>query len=829
MRETHRTQNKRGTVPIFVRRRWDCLLRLLRVTYFTWLPIAVVGLLVAAWSARAGSAAEPRGVRLMRPDSLAGWDHGTPPTGWTIASSHLTGTAQSTPLLSGFSLGDFELRFFWSVAPNAQWRVRFPEVPRGEGLELVLAEGKACGRLTDGSMEMAGGGSVGAVSDRMHSAAVCRSHGKLSVSIDGRRLYEVGLSQQRRFGLGLAVAGGKAQMDDLRVQEPLGEPIFNGKDLTGWGTPANIADWKADNGELVLTPRGGNYLRTEKLFANYTLTLQYKSQKGCNSGIGIRTPRSAWPSGDGMEVQIMDSPSSAPIDKHSVMAIYGNVPPLARNDRSGEWNDVVVKADGWMISAWMNGELVQQCNTHDHPELKHRNLTGWIGFQDHGGWIRLRNVRVLEAPDGCGLEAWCEPKPQRAAAAVIDRLMNPEQLAAQDGIRSGVAVKSTPAIAPKSKLKREYVVAQLTGPGAVVRIAQLPSAGRLAFYFDGEAKPRIDCKAADLPKHLPILSEDPAPLLTCLTYRESLKVVLRDARQTEMRIDYVTFPKDYSLASFVDPESGFPRGWISAIHYRHGQGAWGVHRELDPAPRVISPKKKLGPGTTATLVEVRGAGTVLWVKLQADKKVLDNTDLWLQATVDGEPAISAPARFWYPHLAGQGNTDNFVMTDRGGPTLRLAIPYAREVRIDAINRGSRPLGEVAATISYEPATGQTSKDVLSRMRLHGIYQPPGETNELIRQEGCGRWVGWIVDQPKTAPLGIDSLVVDGSPVAGWAATNLDLLLGHGGEFRSCLSGRHGGLAWQYLWLAPVEFQKSLVLKADTRQVGGRLALFYLKK
>ena len=55
------------------------------------------------------------------------------------------------------------------------------------------------------------------------------------------------------------------------------------------------------------------------------------------------------------------------------------------------------------------------------------------------------------------------------------------------------------------------------------------------------------------------------------------------------------------------------------------------------------------------------------------------------------------------------------------------------------------------------------------------------------------------------------------------------MLGRSGEVRTCLSGRHGNLAWRYLWLAPVEFQRSLVLTANTDNLGGRLALFYLKK
>ena len=43
----------------------------------------------------------PPGVRLMRPNSLAGWDYAAqPPAGWTIAEGRLGGSRDSTPLLS---------------------------------------------------------------------------------------------------------------------------------------------------------------------------------------------------------------------------------------------------------------------------------------------------------------------------------------------------------------------------------------------------------------------------------------------------------------------------------------------------------------------------------------------------------------------------------------------------------------------------------------------------------------------------------------------------------------------------------------------------------
>ena len=230
-----------------------------------------------------------------------------PPVG-PIAAGRLTGKADSTPLLSGFSFGEFELRLQWSAAPGAAWKVLLPEVPNGKGLEIALCDGDRCGRCLDGDKEIAPGAKLEPLADKMHAAVLRRAGGKLTLTVDGRRMAEVEIAAQRRFGLGLAVAGGDASLDDLRIQEPAGEPIFNGKDLSGWWCPGNIKAWTVEDGQIVLSGSGGNYLRTDKEYANFTLALDYQTKKGCNSGIGIRTPRSGWPSGDGMELQIYDRP-----------------------------------------------------------------------------------------------------------------------------------------------------------------------------------------------------------------------------------------------------------------------------------------------------------------------------------------------------------------------------------------------------------------------------------------------------------------------------------------------------------------------------------------
>lgn len=779
------------------------------------------------------------GVQLLRPDSLVGWDYGDPrPAGWKISGGQLSGTRGATPLVSGWTFGDFELRLKWQGASGASWKLLLPEVPSGKGLELTWREGEGCGRVQDGDRVLAAGRTLASPKAGSYVAVVRRTAGTLFVEADGQEMAKVQITPDRRFGLGLAILSGQITLTDLRLAEPPGAPMLNGKDLTGWYCPGDIKAWGMEDGALVLRGPNGNYLRTEKLYGNFTLSFTYKVKKGGNSGVGIRTPRDGWPSGDGMELQIWDLPRSQPLNEHSEMAIYGNMPPLARADRSEQWNRVVIKADGWMISAWENGELVQHCNTQHLPELKRRHLQGWIGIQDHNARIEIRDLRVLEAPAGTGLTLWKKPPPACGAAVVLDRLLNSDRLAMADGVRSGTISQKV-----FGEKKPEYVLAELTGPGALVRIARNHRDGQLSFYFDGEEQPRLQAKGPDLWQAVPQVAEDVNPVLTVLPYRKSLKVVLSGVKKNaEYRLDYVTFPGHMAVESYTRRDSGIPRGWLSPVAYRHGQCWWGVHREHDPLPRYQSPQKAIKPGKSERLVHVDGAGTVLWTKLRANKKVLDNDDLWIEVTVDGEqrPAIAAPARYWFPGLAGQEKFPNFVMTDRDGLTSLLAMPFGEGITISASNRGSKTIHGVGMVISVEPATEANRQAIVHRMRLRGVFVPGGETGASgassgssrekpwFSQQGAGRWIGLVYQQTQGKPTPIASLVVDGRPAAGWRRSASDLFLGQNGDFRKCLSGRRGELCWRYLFLEPVEFEKSLTLEG-VEQPGARLALFYLAK
>ena len=97
--------------------------------------------------------------------------------------------------------------------------------------------------------------------------------------------------------------------------EPLA-PIFNGKDLTGW-VPVNIAPgtFSVRDGELVTTGNPVGVIRTERMYENFVLELEWQHMtKGGNSGVfvwgdGFPAIGSNYPRG--IEVQVLDNDYNA--------------------------------------------------------------------------------------------------------------------------------------------------------------------------------------------------------------------------------------------------------------------------------------------------------------------------------------------------------------------------------------------------------------------------------------------------------------------------------------------------------------------------------------
>jgi hypothetical protein len=199
--------------------------------------------------------------------------------------------------------------------------------------------------------------------------------------------------------LAVAPAGG----DDKTPAK--GADLLEGDLSKHWTTAGN---WKLDkDGVVSLVPRPGEtgwarfdaYLWSKKQYRDFEAEFEYKVEKGGNSGFYLHVGDKKSPVVKGIEVQIYDSAGKKPgakLTDHDSGGIIPGIPPTKNAARpAGEWNKMKVTCKGRKVTVVLNGEVVNEASL-DHEKIKDRPASGYIGFQDHGLPLWLRNIRVRE-------------------------------------------------------------------------------------------------------------------------------------------------------------------------------------------------------------------------------------------------------------------------------------------------------------------------------------------------------------------------------------------------------------------------------------------------
>lgn len=195
--------------------------------------------------------------------------------------------------------------------------------------------------------------------------------------------------------------------------------LFNGRDISGWipylwdreakkqdTTTPPSAVWSVENGILVCKGEPTGYIRTEKEYENYRLSLEWRwpaGTPGGNNGVLVHTTTpnalGQWPKS--IEVQLykdnagdfwvigtdLDVPNEAERKKarRHINLTDGSEKPI------GEWNKMEIEARGRELKVWVNGELVNHAT----------NLTemrGAIALQSEGALIHYRNIVLTPLP-----------------------------------------------------------------------------------------------------------------------------------------------------------------------------------------------------------------------------------------------------------------------------------------------------------------------------------------------------------------------------------------------------------------------------------------------
>lgn len=222
----------------------------------------------------------------------------------------------------------------------------------------------------------------------------------LTFSVDPKTTWELEAHDdkltgtQKRGSATIALTGLRAP--DLKRPAPNAwtepEPLFNGKDLTGWqpiGNPAG-SHWTVKDGLLVNESHGAN-LKTTRTFDDFKVHYEVNCPDDGNSGFYLRGR---------YEVQIEYEPLTSNPPERRIGSIYGRIAPAADLPRTpGKWETFDVTLVGRTLTVVRNG-----VTTIDQQEIEgitggaldaNEGEPGPFYIQgDHTGGLKFRNITV---------------------------------------------------------------------------------------------------------------------------------------------------------------------------------------------------------------------------------------------------------------------------------------------------------------------------------------------------------------------------------------------------------------------------------------------------
>lgn len=222
-------------------------------------------------------------------------------------------------------------------------------------------------------------------------------------------------------------AGGKLTLRNLKFRPLDLQPVFNGKDLTGW------KEFPKRKSRFTVTPEGWlnikngpGDLQTEGQWADFVVQLDCISNgKHLNSGVFFRCRPNEYQQGYEAQIQngfTRDPPKEyiveeydpqthelkrkktvlSSADDYGTGAIYRRMPARRQVAKDHEWFTMTIVAHGRHIATWVNG--IQVVDWTDHRPLKDnarngsRLEKGPISLQGHDPTTDLsfRNFRIAE-------------------------------------------------------------------------------------------------------------------------------------------------------------------------------------------------------------------------------------------------------------------------------------------------------------------------------------------------------------------------------------------------------------------------------------------------
>ena len=160
--------------------------------------------------------------------------------------------------------------------------------------------------------------------------------------------------------------------------------LFDSSNLDSFNTLGE-AQWNIIDDYVEADGYTRSYLVTKENYGDFELEVEFWPSMDANSGVYIRNQSGEKIGADfGYEINIYDTNENP---DNRTGAIIRFSPPLAEVIVGGKWNKYVIKAERSRIVVHLNGTLVADLDDGTYA-------SGPIAFQNNGGLIRFRNIRI---------------------------------------------------------------------------------------------------------------------------------------------------------------------------------------------------------------------------------------------------------------------------------------------------------------------------------------------------------------------------------------------------------------------------------------------------
>lgn len=329
---------------------------------------------------------------LFNGKNLEGWEIIGDKEAWQVRDGRIVCTGEGSGWLrTKWAFDDFIFRVEWRVKKGGNSGVFFRADPvfdpwkHGFEVQILDDGGKISPRNCGALYGVVAPKENPIRSGEWNSYEIRAIGNRIQIYFNGLLIHDLDLTQYprlrvrpRRGYIGFQNHGDYVEFRDPRILEIGFRWLFKGRDLSAWRTEG-AGEWVILPGGILHHTGKGSHLWTKESFRDFVLRLEWRIEKGGDSGIYLRGDEKGR-----AQVNIWEHPMGSG-------QIWGyRIRPKRRMDApTGQWNYMEIKVVGDKVSVWLNGEWVIE-----GVRLPDLAPEGPIALQHHGTPLWFRNIRI---------------------------------------------------------------------------------------------------------------------------------------------------------------------------------------------------------------------------------------------------------------------------------------------------------------------------------------------------------------------------------------------------------------------------------------------------